>query len=397
MFYAESWGLTHFLMFGKGMGNGEQMKTYLTLLQQKKDSVEAFEQSFGKLDQLNEQFEKYLRTFQLKAMAYNTPLGIDPATIPTGPMPVAETDARMGDFFNYLGSSDKAEEWLKAALAADSKSALAHENMGFAEFREGNDEEAEKEFDEAVMLAPDSYLAVYYQAMLRYQRKTDAESLTKLDAAMGQVMQLNPFFAPPFIERSEIYVKEGKLQDAFNVALQGQKLEPDRAGYVTRMAAILLLGHNYPAAVKTGSLVVSRWTYNDGAEAIAVINEARRVGKIEPTTEEQALENDEMKYAKDTMAAEGEVKSVSCEKSKPIELVLQNGDQEFEFQGGQYGAGFTDTLWYGKDHFNPCHHIEGLRAVVRYKLSADQPPKNEMKWLEIRDSLVPNSVPAPAN
>jgi tetratricopeptide (TPR) repeat protein len=332
----------------------------------------------------------------LKAMVSNTPLDIDPANIPTGPMSAAETDARMGDFFNYLGSSEKAEEWLKAALTADSKLALAHENMGFADFREGNDDEAEKEFDQAVMLAPDSYLSLYYQAMLRYQGKTDSESLANLDAAMSHVISLKPLFAPAFMVRSQILAEEGKLQDAYNIALEGQRLEPDRAGYVTRLAAILLLGHNYPAAVKTGSLVVSRWTYNDGAEAIAVIDEARRLGKIDPTAAEQAQESDEMKYAQDTMAAEGIVKSVSCEKSKPLELVLQSGDQELKFQGSQYGAGFTDTLWYGKDHFNPCHHIEGLRAVVRHKPSGDQPPKNEMKWLEIRDSLVPSSAPATA-
>ena len=40
LFYAQSWGLTHFLMLGPNMGNGQRMNAYLRSLQQGEDSPE---------------------------------------------------------------------------------------------------------------------------------------------------------------------------------------------------------------------------------------------------------------------------------------------------------------------------------------------------------------------
>jgi len=69
-----------------------------------------------------------------------------------------------------------------------------------------------------------------------------------------------------------------------------------------------------------------------------------------------------MKYAEGTTAAEGIVKSMSCEKGKPEELVLQSGDKDLDFQAsGPHGVGFSDTVWYGEDHCNACRHIKGMK------------------------------------
>jgi hypothetical protein len=105
-----------------------------------------------------------------------------------------------------------------------------------------------------------------------------------------------------------------------------------------------------------------------------------------------------MEYAKDTTPVEGIVESVHCEKSKPLEIVLRSGDKSSNFKSGKkFGMGFSDTLWYGEDHFNECYHIEGMNAVVRYAPSADQNGENEMRWLEIRDELIPTSGAAGQN
>jgi Flp pilus assembly protein TadD len=307
-----------------------------------------------------------------------------------GPMSKGETDARLGSFFTYMRELDEANQKLTAAAAEDPESSLAHENTAFLYFQQGKDEEAVKEFDEAVKLDPTSYLPLYYQAMMKYHGKTDADSLMRLDTALETVLRLNPRFAPAIVVRSQIYVREGNLQEGYNTAVQAQKLEPDRAGYHTNVAAILLLGHNYINAVKVASSVASRWTTSDSAEALAVVNQARRLGKIEQTPDERSQEDAEMDYAKNTTAVEGIVKSVTCEKSKPMELVLQSGDKNLNFRAGKtYGVGFSDTLWYGADHFDACHHLEGMKAVVRYAPANHQAQEDEMRWLEIRDELIP--------
>jgi hypothetical protein len=34
----------------------------------------------------------------------------------------------------------------------------------------------------------------------------------------------------------------------------------------------------------------------------------------------------------------------------------------FKSKGPQM-IGYSDTLWYGSDHFSLCHHVEGMHAV----------------------------------
>jgi len=393
MFYAESWSLTHFLMFGQGMEQGRKMNVYLASLQKGIEGGKAFEQAFGSPKDLEKSYQTYAYHFTYAAFRYDKMQKIDPAAFEGGTMAQTETDARLGGFYTKQREFEIAEKKLTSALSKDPKSALAHENEGFLDFIQGKDEEARKEFDTALELNPDSYLAIYYQAMMKYHGKKDADSLARLDAAMSRVMQLNPRFAPAVVVQSQIYVQQGKLQDAYNTSVRALRLEPDRGGYLTNSAAILLLGRNYPAAVKTASAVALRWENSDSAEALAVVAQARRLGKIEPTAEEKAQEDQEMEYAKDTTAVEGVVQSTHCEKSKPLELVLRSGDKTLNFKSGKkFGLGFSDTLWYGEDHFSGCYHLEGMNALVRYSPSSDPASETEMRWLEIRDELIPRSL-----
>lgn len=398
MFYAESWALTHFLMFGPGMEQGHKMNVYLAALQKGVAGEKAFDDAFGDRKELEKNFQAYTNRVTYAAMRFDRMQKIDPASFEGGPMPPAETDARLGGFYTKQRDLELAEKHLAAALEKDPKSALAHENEGFLDFAQGKDEDAQKQFDAAAELAPTGYLALYYQAMMKYHGKKDADSLAQLDAAMTKVTQLNPLFAPAVVARSQILVQQGKLQDAYNIAVQSERLEPDRGGYFTNSAAILVIGRNYPAAIKTASMVATRWSDSDSAEALAVVAQARRQGKIEQTADQKADEDREMEYAKDTTAVEGIIESTHCEKSKPLEIVLRSGDKSLNFKTGKaFGMGFSDTLWYGEDHFTPCYHIEGMNALVRYTPSTEQSGVTEMRWLEIRDELIPPAVPATQN
>ena len=398
MFYAESWALTHFLMFGPGMEQGRKMNVYLASLQRGAEGDKAFDDAFGDRKTVEKNFQAYANRFVYAAMRADKMQKIDPSSFEGGPMPQPETDARLGGFYTKDREFEIADKKLAAALGKDPQSALAHENLAFLDFVQGKDDEAGKEFDAAATLNPNSYLAIYYQAMMKFHGKKDADSLAQLDSAMSKVLQLNPRFAPGLVVRSQIYMQQGKLQDAYNTSAQAYKLEPDRGGYFTNSAAILLLGRNYPAALKVASTVAARWEASDSAEALAVATQARRLGKIEETADEKAEEDREMEYAKDTTAVEGIVQSTHCEKSKPFEIELRSGDQLLKFHSGKtFGTGFSDTLWYGEDHFTNCYHLEGMNALVRYAPSSGQNGENEMRWLEIRDELIPSSVPSSQN
>ena len=63
-----------------------------------------------------------------------------------------------------------------------------------------------------------------------------------------------------------------------------------------------------------------------------------------------------------------------------------NGKRTFRNKGG-YIVGYSDTLWYGRDHFTVCHHLEGLRAIVRYKETQDKDSAGDWVELELRQDL----------
>lgn len=105
MFYAESWGLTHFLMFGDNMGAGQKMNTYLALLQKGADSQKAFAQAFGDPQEIEKQFSRYIQRYLLRAFRIDKPLNVDASKFSAEKMSAAETDARLGSFFTYTGTS----------------------------------------------------------------------------------------------------------------------------------------------------------------------------------------------------------------------------------------------------------------------------------------------------
>jgi hypothetical protein len=86
---------------------------------------------------------------------------------------------------------------------------------------------------------------------------------------------------------------------------------------------------------------------------------------------------------------EGAVKSVDCAHQKQGWAFFLNHDGQtltFHRKGG-FAAGYSDTLWYGGDHFNLCHHLEGLRAVIRYRKPSDATYTGDTAEIEIRDDL----------
>ena len=95
-----------------------------------------------------------------------------------------------------------------------------------------------------------------------------------------------------------------------------------------------------------------------------------------------------------TQVAEGAVKSVHCSRSGENEeqkftLVIEQGGHDLVFQPkGGFAVGYSDTLWWGRDHFSSCRHIKGIRAVVHYRPSADPKYAGELARLDLRDDLL---------
>jgi hypothetical protein len=142
------------------------------------------------------------------------------------------------------------------------------------------------------------------------------------------------------------------------------------------------LGKNEEAAADA-RFVADRWFGPDHNEAVELWN---KVPPEKRPADEAILEV----VPADTKTIEGRVRSVTCaSQDKPWALVLDHDGHllVFHHKGGAFQAGYSDTLWYGADHFSLCHHLEGLRTVVHYHSPSDATYAGDAAEIEIRDDL----------
>jgi tetratricopeptide (TPR) repeat protein len=366
------------------MDGGRKLDQFFGLLQQRVDQKKAFQQVFGDPAKLDKSLISYMLQPTFATTILKTAPQIDEKAFSTRLLSIAETEAEIGAFYLWDHNFPDARTFVSQALQDDPKLGLAHENMGFIDFVGGKDAEAANEFTQAFALDSTLYLSLFDKTMLSpLSTSNKVDDMNALGAALGKVLQLNPDFAPAYVQLARLAVREDDLASALTVARKAEELEPSRAGYHLLTGQILRrMGKGSDAAV-SAKFVADRWFGPDHNEAIELWNSVPPAQR--PASEESIVEL----LPKDTQTVEGTVRSVNCaEQEQGWSFVLNHDGQPLTFhRKGGFATGYSDTLWYGGDHFNLCHHLEGLRAVIRYRNPADATYAGDVAEIEIRDDL----------
>jgi hypothetical protein len=382
-FYAESWALVHLLMFGPGMDHGKRLNQFSSLLQQGMEQKKAFQQVFGDFKAMDRALDLYLSKFTFQTGVLPDPPQIDEKIFDTRTMSLAETEAELGGFHLWTHDLTNARPLVEAALKDDPKLGLAHEEMGFLNFSEGKDAEALNQFAQACSLDATLALSLFAKTMMSPVVNSDAAADQEaLHDTLAKVLALNPQFGPAYVQLARLSLRKNDLKTAFGLSRKAEQLEPTRAGYHVQSGQILLRMGKGTEAAGFARFVAQRWPGADHDEAVELWNaipaDQRPAGDIPVVT-----------LAKDVRTAEGKVQSVSCPApEKGIVFTIDQGGQSLTFHSkGGYAAGFSDTLWYGEDHFSLCHHLEGLRAVIRFRDPSDATYAGDVTEVEIREDL----------
>jgi hypothetical protein len=207
-------------------------------------------------------------------------------------------------------------------------------------------------------------------------------------AGLHHVAELAPDFAPAFVELALVEWRLGALQPAYRDAHRAEQLEPWRAGYHILTGHILLKGKQPAMAATYSRYVASHWFGPDHNEAVDLWRAvpAQSQGEGAPL----ALDT-----PAGTEVATGMLQDVSCGTPPASNLVVTflpdqpAGAKPMTFKSdGRLMIGFSDTFWWGEDHFSMCHHLAGHRALVAYKAQTQQ-----LLELDVRDDL-PADTPA---
>lgn len=391
IFYGEAWALVHFLTFGPGIMTEKTTKLtqFNSLLQKGVEQKKAFQEVFGDTGELQKNLEQYLHRSTITAAVFKSPPKLDEKDFLVHELSMAESEAQLGSYHLWSRHFSDAREYIERAVKDDPQLGLAHEALGFLDFAEGKDQEAAREFAQACDLDPKLYLSLFYNTMLSRMAKSDASAdQARLREALLQTVGLNRQFAPAYVELALLDMQQDRYADAWDMARRAEQLEPARAGYHLLSGQILLrLGHGREAS-ELARYVAERWFGPDHDEAVQLWNGI-------PASERAPGNQLADEVLKETQTTKGKVVASTCSQDNHVlALVLDDGNHAITFHAKtRFLTGFSDTIWYGEDHFSLCHHIDGLRAVVRYRPPADSSYAGELAELELRKELPPSPAP----
>jgi tetratricopeptide (TPR) repeat protein len=379
-FYAESWALVHFMTFGPGMDAGARLKNFFSLLQEGTEQKKAFQQVFGDFKQVDAALQIYISRFAFHAGVIPTPAQVDENSFAVRALSVAESEAEVANFHAYTGDRVAARALAEQAIKDDPNLGLAHEVLGFMDFNEGKDNEALDQFKKACGADHKLWLSLFAEIMMSpIATSSSDDDENAFHDALIQVLKINPDFAPAFVQLAKLALRRGNPTNALSVSRKAEQLEPMRAGYHILSGQILLLLGRYKEAADFAKFVADRWYGADHDEAVELWNRVPPDQRPAYTLAETS--------PKDTKSLVGIVRSVQCgneESEYTLALDHDGTSLNFHHKGG-FAAGFSDTLWYGEDHFNLCHHLEGLRAIVSYRGPAEGTYAGDIAEVEIRD------------
>ena len=241
IFYAESWALTHYLEQKDFRDKTQRLTVYAQLLAENVDPITAAGRAFGDLKLLQSALEGYVRqgSFQYLRMSGST--DVDDSKFESRVLTPARADAVRADFLAYNDRGADARALLKHVIQEDPNNVLAHETMGFLEFRDQHIDAARNWYAEAVKLDSQSYLAHYYFAAISMNGALAPDAESQVENSLRASIRLNPNFAPSY-DRLGVFLamRRDQYDEARLMALRAIQLDPTDLAYRLDTANILL-------------------------------------------------------------------------------------------------------------------------------------------------------------
>jgi tetratricopeptide (TPR) repeat protein len=214
-------------------------------------------------------------------------------------------------------------------------------------------------------------------------------------------LELNPQFAPAYSALARLYARTaGKLPEALSLAQVAAGLEPGRFAYQQNVGAILLQLNRVDEALTFAQRALAVASEpGERAQADAFLSNVqryleaqaearRRQGEAEEARASRKVADDAASSSPHSPAREkgaepgeqrsaskpagraalatGKITGVSC-KAFELTLTLKMQGYSLDLHARNYmNIEFYSTNWQAPDNFNPCKHLDGLPAQIKY-------------------------------
>lgn len=276
-FYAEAWGLVHYLQNRDGSDTpfGQQLQHYVTLMDSGVHSVEAFEEAFAiSMRDLNKKVRRYLSRntipgfrFELDAMVTNFEPEVSNLT-------KEQISLALGQYGLMTNSLDKAEHWFTIAAGDERYAAQAAAGLGDVQKFQENYVDALPHFEHALQLASnDPYcqldMAEYWhdRAKVASEEDAQAEYLTKARKHYLAAWKLDASMPETYAMYGESFLIDGSDFDkAIEMLEQAQRLLQSSIRIRLSLAAAYLGAERKEDAAAAARSVLA-WSHGESEEA----------------------------------------------------------------------------------------------------------------------------------
>ena len=231
IFYAQSWALTHFILFGDDTKTAQAtLSNYLELMKQGLPQERAFDEAFDDPDELEAGLRAYVRQRQFPALRMDRPHPMDASELASRKLSPAESHARRGSFFVHNGQLTEAQFHIEKALELDPGEPIALEAKGLLLVRHGDWVVAPVFFEKALSADPNRHLPHYYLGLMAGQAYDDEERVSRMQERLEQSVSLNPSHAPALARLAILYrFDDARHEEALSMAERAAALMPDDA------------------------------------------------------------------------------------------------------------------------------------------------------------------------
>jgi tetratricopeptide (TPR) repeat protein len=367
----------------------DKIRDYLLLVGNQVDPVTAATRAFGDLKQLQSALDGYIAQSVFNSFKLTKALPLDDGKMQVQPITSVQADAVRADFLAYIQREKDSRNLLEQVLHDDPNNTLAHETMGYLEFRAGHLDKAQDWYQRAVTLDSQSYLANYYFATMAMNRgQSGADIDGQIETCLRKAIRLNPSFAPPYDRLAVFYgVRHKNLDEAHMLTLQAVELDPGNLNFRLNAANVLLTMQREKDAtavlqatlklakkpeevmeVQNALQAVQQSTTKQNAEEAGQFHEAITESK---ESEAEAVEPD-TPQKKESLSGPhrtitGTIKNVRCSAPATMDVDVEAAGKTIALHARNYYKVQFGTLDYTpKPEFQPCSDLEGKHAKVEY-------------------------------
>jgi tetratricopeptide (TPR) repeat protein len=256
VFYAQSWALCHYLMFGDKTARQPQMAEFTKLISQGLDQEQAFARAF-KTDPptMEKELRRYIGNSSYTTVTYTLPSTEGEKEVSVRLSSEAEAQAYLGNLLAHTNRLDDAEVLFKQAIALDADLARPYEGLGFVAMHRNKFDEAREQFKQAVTRGSKNHLAHYYYAeeLLRQAAGKVMPALAQQIAEeLNTSIKLMPGFASAYYQLGYLSLTTGeKMKEAVDLLRTAIRLAPQNRHFALTLAQLQARTQDYAGAKKT--------------------------------------------------------------------------------------------------------------------------------------------------